>query len=184
MTDRDAVHVRSATPDDAETIHRFIVELATFEREPEAVEATPDTLRRQLRETPPPFECLIAERDGDAAGFALFFPTYSTWLGRPGLYLEDLYVSPAHRRKGVATALFRRLAAIAFERGYGRLELAVLGWNRRAMDFYRARGGRPLDEWTAYRFTHREVAALAGGLAPGNSARTSGDNDGRLEEEA
>jgi GNAT superfamily N-acetyltransferase len=169
------LEIRPATPADAETLHRFISELAAFEREPDAVEATPASLREQMESPRPPFESLVAELDGEPAGFALFFHNYSTWRGRHGVYLEDLYVTPAHRRKGVARALFRRLAELALERGCGRLELAVLDWNRNAIDFYRSIGGKPLDEWTIYRLTDRELKALEEeGYGPGTAAEMEG----------
>lgn len=159
----DEIRIRPASPDDASTIHRFIAELAEFEREPEAVETTPERIREQLAAQSPPFECLLAEVAGEAAGFALFFPNYSTWRGRQGIYLEDLYVSPAFRRRGVARALVRRVAEIALERGAGRLELSVLDWNHGAMDFYRSLGARPLDSWTTWRLTDGELGAIANG---------------------
>ncbi len=155
--------IRSAVPDDAAVIHRFISELAEYEREPDAVEATPASLRAQLESPKPPFECLIAERDGQPVGFALFFQSYSTWRGRPGLYLEDLFVPPSERGKGVGKALLRRLAAIAVQRGYGRMEWAVLDWNQTAIDFYESLGAEPLDEWTVYRLTGGALSALGEG---------------------
>ena len=161
-----AIDIRFATPQDAGAIHRFVSELAAFEREPEAVEATPETLRRQLSSPEPPFECLIAEIGGEPVGFALFFPNYSTWRGRQGIYLEDLYITPAHRRKGVARALLRRLAEIAVERNAGRMELAVLNWNRSAVEFYRSLGAKPLDEWTTYRMTDVELRRIVEGPTP------------------
>jgi len=159
----DSIHIRAADPHDADAIHRFIAELAEFEKEPEAVEVTPAMLREQMERPDPPFECLIAEMGGRPAGFALYFTNYSTWRGRQGIYLEDVYVSPVHRRKGVARALFRRVAEIAVERGAGRLELSVLDWNKDAIRFYRALGAKPLDEWTTYRFTDGDLEAIVGG---------------------
>lgn len=153
--------VRTATPEDAETIQRFIVELATYEREPEAVEVTADVLRAQLASERPPFECLIVELDGAPAGFALFFQSYSTWRGRPGLWLEDLYVRPDARRRGAATAMVRALGRIAVERGYARLELPVLDWNELAHAFYRRLGAEPLWSWTTWRFDGEALAALS-----------------------
>ena len=153
--------LRFATADDAETLHRFIVALATFEREPDAVEATPASLAAQLRAAPPPFECLLAEDEGEAVGFALFFHNYSTWRGRPGLYLEDLFVPEANRGKGVGTALLTRLAAVAVARGCARMEWAVLDWNEKAMAFYDALGARGVREWVPYRLTGEALRALA-----------------------
>lgn len=153
--------LRFARPDDAATIHRFVVELATYEREPDAVVATVEDFRAQLAQSPPPFQALIAEFDGTPAGFALFFSNYSTWRGRPGLYLEDLYVTPALRGKGIGEALLARCAAIAVERGCARFEWAVLDWNRPAIGFYEKLGAKPLSEWTVYRLADDALSALA-----------------------
>jgi GNAT superfamily N-acetyltransferase len=153
--------IRHAGPDDAELIHRFIVALAEYEREPAAVEVTPPVLRAQLAERPAPFECLIAELDGEPAGFALFFHNYSTWRGKRGIYLEDLFVDPARRGHGVGKALLAHIAAIARERDCTRLEWAVLGWNAPAIGFYERLGAKPLDEWTTFRLTGDALAALA-----------------------
>jgi GNAT superfamily N-acetyltransferase len=165
------IAVRAAGPQDAETIHRFISELAAFEREPDAVEATPESLRSQLASEVPPFECLIAEAGGEPAGFALFFHNFSTWKGCRGIWLEDIYVSPAFRRRGVASALMRALGRIALERGAGRLEFAVLDWNTKAHEFYREHGAKPLEEWTIHRMTEVEIRKLAEGNGKGNPPR-------------
>ena len=154
------LRIRFAEPGDAGTIHRFICELATYEREPDAVEVTPARLRAQLASTRPPFECLVAESGGEPAGFALFFQTYSTWRGEAGIHLEDLFVPPANRGLGVGRALLRRLAAVTVERGFARLEWAVLDWNRPAIDFYEALGAEPLSEWTTYRLDNEALAGL------------------------
>jgi GNAT superfamily N-acetyltransferase len=146
-----SIVVREAGPEDAATIHRFIVELAVYEREPDAVVTTPEVLRDQLASERPPFEARIVEVDGAPVGFALFFPTYSTWLGRPGLWLEDFYVTPAARGKGAGEALFADLLALAEARGYGRFELTALDWNELAHRFYEKRGLRRMDEWTTWR---------------------------------
>jgi GNAT superfamily N-acetyltransferase len=148
-----AVVLRRAEPADAAVVHRFISELAAYEREPDAVEVTVETLASQIGSEHPPFECLVAEVGGEAAGFALFFQTYSTWRGRPGLWLEDLYVTPSHRGRGVGVRLFEAVRAIARERGYARFELAVLEWNELAIERYRRWGGEPLDGWSTWRFT-------------------------------
>jgi GNAT superfamily N-acetyltransferase len=145
------ISVRFATARDAEVIVSFVRGLANYEREPEAVEVTPEILRAQMESDDPPFECLIAEEEGAPVGFALFYRNYSTWRGRPGLFLEDLFVPERHRRKGIASALLKRLAAIAMERGYGRMEWSVLNWNTPAHDFYRSLGAAPMDEWTIWR---------------------------------
>jgi GNAT superfamily N-acetyltransferase len=153
--------IRHATAADAHHIHRFIVELATYEREPDAVEATPETLAVQLAEAAPPFECLIAEADGAPVGFALFFHNYSTWKGRRGLYLEDLYVQPSHRGQGIGLALLRQLASLAVQRGCARFEWAVLDWNKPAIDLYESLGARPRHDWTIYQLTGEALASLA-----------------------
>jgi len=155
--------VRFAGPDDAETIHAFIRGLAEYEHEPAAVRVTPAVLRAQLASPRPPFECLLAEDDGAAAGFALFFQTYSTWRGRPGLWVEDLFVPPGRRGRGIGTALLRRVAALAVERDCARLEWAVLDWNAPAIAFYRRHGAEPLSEWTIFRLTDGALAAFARG---------------------
>ncbi len=152
--------VRAALPDDAATLHRFVVELATYEREPDAVEATPASIRAQLEAAPPPFECLVAEQDGAAVGFALFFHNYSTWRGRPGLYLEDLYVTPSARGVGVGRALLARLGELARARDCARMEWSVLNWNAPAIRFYESLGARPLDGWTTWRLTDEALEAL------------------------
>ncbi len=158
-----AFDIRSAGPADAEVIHAFIVGLAIYERAPDAVEVTPAELRAQLASPSPPFECLLA-LDGDRpVGFALFFPTYSTWRGRSGIHLEDLFVPETERRRGIGSALLARLAGLAVERGCARLEWAVLDWNAPAIGFYRQLGAEALDEWTTYRLTGRALAALADG---------------------
>lgn len=156
-----SVAIRFAGPADAATLHRFIVGLAVYEREPDAVRVTPAELAAQLASARPPFECLLGERDGVAVGFALFFQSYSTWRGRPGLYLEDLFVEEAHRHRGVGTALLRRLAALAVERGCARLEWAVLDWNEPAIAFYRTLGAEAMSEWTTWRVTDDALARLA-----------------------
>ncbi len=157
-----SIAIRFATPADAELILGFIRGLAEYERQGDAVEATAETLRAQLQESNAPFECLIAERDGEPAGFALFFRSYSTWTGRPGLYLEDLFVPERHRGHGVGKALLTRLAAITVERGWARMEWAVLDWNRPAQGFYHALGAAPKDEWTVWRLDGAALAKAAG----------------------
>lgn len=153
--------LRTAGPADAELIHAFVVALAEYEREPGAVEVTPDILRQQLGADSPPFECLIADWSGAPAGFALFFHTYSTWRGKRGLWLEDLFVLPEFRARGIGRALLAGLADVATARGCGRVEWAVLDWNQLAIDFYEKLGARPLDEWTTYRLTGSALESLA-----------------------
>ncbi|MHC4849481.1 MAG: GNAT family N-acetyltransferase [Planctomycetota bacterium] len=163
------LHIRSARPDDAETIHAFICGLAEYEREPDAVEVTPTELADQLAQSQPPFECLLAERDGEPVGFALFFMNYSTWRGRPGLYLEDLFVPPELRGDGIGGALLQRLAELTVDRGGARLEWSVLDWNEPAIRFYESLGATALDEWTTWRLTGaalRSLGAPSSGRTP------------------
>jgi GNAT superfamily N-acetyltransferase len=163
------VEVRQARAsiDDARVIHRFVCELAAYEREPEAVEATPESLLEQMVGERPPFECLIAWADDDPVGFALFFHNYSTWRGKPGLYVEDIYVPEDMRGRGVGDALLRELGGLALERGCARLELAVLDWNRPSIEFYENRGAVALDEWRLFRIDGRALERLARGRGSG-----------------
>lgn len=156
-----SLHIRTAAPDDAETIFTLIRGLAEYEKEPNAVEVTPAILRTQMQSTKPPFECLLAEWSGQAVGFALFFQNYSTWKGKPGMYLEDLFVVPEARGKGIGKALLVQLARICVERGYGRFEWAVLDWNAPAIGFYKKLGARPMEEWTTMRVTGGALQRLA-----------------------
>jgi len=156
------VNVRTATRDDAPLILAFIRELAAYEKLAEEVVATEATLAATLFGPRPYAFVLIAEVDGIAAGFALFFHNYSTFLGRPGIFLEDLFVRPDARGRGAGRALISRLAAIAVERGCGRLEWAVLDWNESAIGFYRKLGATALSDWTTYRLTGEALARLAG----------------------
>ncbi len=153
--------IRFAGPEDAATILAFIRDLAAYEREPDAVEVTEAELAAQMREPSPPFECLLAEEDGEPLGFALFFHTYSTWRGRRGVWLEDLFVPPAHRGRGVGAALLTELARIAVDRGCARFEWSVLDWNEPAIRFYRSLGAQPQDEWTRWRLDGAALAKLA-----------------------
>ena len=155
-------HIRPATPADVPLILGLVRELAEFEREPDAVEATEDMLERALCGERPAAEAVIAELDGAPVGFALFFQNFSTWTGRPGIYLEDLYVTPAARGSGTGTALLRHLAGIALDRGCGRFEWAVLDWNEPAINFYRAMGAVGMDEWRVQRVAGDALVALAG----------------------
>src|SRR5260370_38516514 len=142
-----AITIRPATQADAGQILIFIQALAMFEREPNAVTATEADLLRHGFGDNPYFACLIAELDGVPAGFALYFFDYSTWLGRPGLYLEDLFVLPEYRGAGIGKVLLQRLAAIALEKGCARMTGEVLDWNRPAIDFYRVMGAEIQNEW-------------------------------------
>ncbi len=155
--------IRFAAPADAQLIVDFIRGLAEYEHQAERVEATPALIRSQMEAADPPFECLIAECEGEPAGFALFFRNYSTWTGRPGLYLEDFFVPQRLRGRGIGKALFRRMAQLVLERGWARMEWAVLDWNRPAHAFYRARGSEANDAWTVWRLDGEALARVARG---------------------
>lgn len=153
--------IRAAEPGDEALVLRFVRELAAFEREPDAVKASEADLAVALFGECPAAEAAIAELDGEPVGFALFFHNFSTWTGRRGLYLEDLYVTPHARGRGVGRALLRHFAAIAVERGCARFEWSVLDWNEDAIRFYRALGAVGMDEWTVQRVTGDALRRLA-----------------------
>lgn len=157
------VRLRPAIAADIPTILDLIRELADFERDPDAATATPDLMYDALFGPKAVAHAIIAENDSETLGFALYFFNFSTWTGRRGLYLEDFYVRPSARGLGVGRQLFARLATIAQECGCGRMELSVLNWNENAIRFYDREGGRPLDDWTHYRF---DVEAMARITAP------------------
>lgn len=162
--------LRPATEADLDTIIELIHGLAAYEREPEAVVLDREELRRHLFGPRPFAEVILAETaDGESAGFALFFHSFSTWTGKPGIYLEDLFVREEHRGHGHGRALLVELARIAVARGCGRLEWAVLDWNEPAIGFYRSLGARPMDEWTTFRLDAGAIARLAGERAAGKS---------------
>lgn len=153
--------IRPASEADVPTILSLIRELADYERAPDAVVATEAGLREVLFGDQRSAEVLLALENGDPVGFAVYFYNLSTWLGRPGLYLEDLFVRPNVRGKGYGRALLERLAQIARERGCGRMEWAVLDWNDPAIQFYRKLGAEPMNEWTVFRLTQDGIAKLA-----------------------
>ncbi|MBK7197309.1 MAG: GNAT family N-acetyltransferase [Myxococcales bacterium] len=153
--------VRPATVDDVGVILGFIRALAEYERLADAVVADEAALAATLFGPRPAAEVLLVEADGRPRGFALFFTSYSTFLAKPGLYLEDLFVEPEARGRGLGLALMATLAKICVARGYGRFEWSVLDWNQPALDFYRALGAAPQDEWTVQRLTGPALAALA-----------------------
>ncbi len=157
-----SLDIRSATREDVGLVAGLIRELAEFEKLEHQVLMTEADLERSLFGEPAYCEALIAEASGEPAGFALFFHTFSTFLGRPGLYLEDLYVRPARRSAGVGKALLRHLAQLAVERGCGRFEWSVLDWNEHALRFYESLGARPHTGWTVYRLDGEALRALAG----------------------
>lgn len=156
------ISIRPATREDAGLILRFIHALAVYEREPDAVVATEETILEHGFGPKPYFECMIAECDGAPAGFAFYFFDYSTWLGKPGLYLEDIFVDPEFRGRGIGRALLERLAQIALERGCARMKWEVLDWNEPAIEFYRAMGAEFLDEWRNVRLSGDALRKLAG----------------------
>ena len=154
--------LRPATPRDLETIIELIHALAEYEREPDAVRLDPALLREYLFGERPYAEVVLAETPaGESAGFALFFHNFSTWEGKPGIYLEDLFVRPELRGHGYGKALLAELARLAVERGCARLEWAVLDWNEPSIQFYKALGAQPMDEWTTYRVTGAALSRLA-----------------------
>ena len=154
--------IRTATPEDIPQILTFIRALAAYEREPDAVTATEGDLLRDGFGPNPFYFCLIAEIDGQPAGFAFYFFNYSTWMGRPGLYLEDLFVHPEFRGLGIGKALLQEVAAIAVEKNCPRLQWEVLDWNTPAIDFYSAMGAEFMDTWRNVRVTGVALQRLAG----------------------
>jgi GNAT superfamily N-acetyltransferase len=156
-----ATSIRIATEADVPQILAFVRALAVYEREPDAVTATEESLLRDGFGPNPIFYCLMAEHDGKPAGFALYFFNYSTWIGRPGIYLEDLFVPPEFRGLGIGKALLQQVAAIAVQRGCLRLQWEVLDWNTPAIDFYKAMGAEFLDEWRNVRVSGEALDRLA-----------------------
>ena len=152
--------IRRATEADVPLILDLIRGLADYEHALDQVVATPELLHSWLFEKEVA-EVIIAQEDNVPVGFALYFHNFSTWLGRGGIYLEDLYVKPEHRGKGFGTALLAKLAQIALERGCGRLEWACLDWNTPSIEFYKSLGAQPMDEWTVYRLTGDTLEAMA-----------------------
>lgn len=166
------ITLRPATPADIPLILELVRELAEYEREPHAAVATAAQMHRALfadpRQPAPEggpgagiAECIMGEVDGVAQGFALFFHNFSTWTGRPGIYLEDLFVRPNARGVGLGKALLKHLAKVAVERGCGRFQWSVLDWNTPAIDFYKGLGAEPMDEWTVYRVHEDALKRLA-----------------------
>ena len=155
------VSIRPATREDCPLILGLIQELADYEKLSDACVATVAQLEQTLFADRPAAEVLIGSVDGQAVGFALFFHNYSTFLAKPGIYLEDLYVQPAARGKGLGKALLIALAKLAVQRNCGRLEWSVLDWNTPSIDFYRAMGAVPLDEWTIFRVTGDALTTLS-----------------------
>lgn len=153
--------MRAAGPQDAAAIVGLIRELAVFEQLEHLVVVTPDSLAQHLFGPRPAAEAVVAEQEGQVVAFALYFMNFSTFLGRPGLYLEDLYVQPAHRGAGLGRALLQHLAGLAVARGCGRFEWSVLDWNSRAIGFYEKMGATVMPEWRICRVTGEALTALA-----------------------
>lgn len=158
MTD---IRIQPATEADTPLMLTLIKALAEYERLEHEVVATEEMIRESFFGERPHASAVIARIGGDAVGFAIWFSTYSTFLSKPGIYLEDLFVLPAWRGKGVGRELLGHLARIAVDRGCGRIEWSVLNWNEQAIRFYRGIGARPMDEWTVYRMTGDAIARLA-----------------------
>ena len=154
------IDIRPARPEDAPVVLQFIRELAAYEKLSDQVTANEAAVRETLFGARPAAESLIAQLDGAPAGFAIFFSNYSTFLAKPGLYLEDLFVKPELRRRGVGRALFSHLARLAVERQCGRFEWSVLDWNEPAIAFYRSLGAVPLSDWTVFRLTGEALNRL------------------------
>jgi GNAT superfamily N-acetyltransferase len=166
MKMRPDFEIRAADVEDVPVILELIRELATYERAPNEVVATEEQLVEVLFGERPTAEVLLAFESKSPVGFAVFFHNFSTWLGRPGLYLEDLFIKPEKRGKGYGRALLVDLAKIALDRGCGRMEWAVLDWNEPAIKFYRALGAKALEEWTVFRLTSDGIAKLAQSESP------------------
>ena len=156
------LRIAAAAESDVPLILSFIRKLAEYEKLSHMFMATEENIREHVFGANPVVEVLLAYWDEEPAGFALYFLNFSTFLGRPGLYLEDLFVEPAQRGKGIGKALLKHLAKIVVERGYGRMQWAVLDWNTPSIEFYRSLGAVPLDDWITYRLTGEALEYLAG----------------------
>ena len=153
--------IRPATSADVAAIHALIVELAIYEREPDAVVATVEQIEENLFGADPVAYCHVAEIDGQVVGIAIWFLNYSTWLGKAGLYLEDLFVKPEFRSRGLGLQLMKTLAQICVERGYERFQWWVLDWNEPSINFYKSIGAEAMDEWTVYRLSGSALIKFA-----------------------
>jgi GNAT superfamily N-acetyltransferase len=157
-----SVRTRQANPADVPLVLRFVRDLAAYERSADKVAVDEASMREALFSDRPAAEAVIAEIDGKPVGFALFFHNFSTWVGRSGIYLEDLYVDPEARGSGAGKALLAHVARLAVERGCQRFEWAVLDWNEPAIGFYKSLGAAPMDDWTVYRLSGEALARVAG----------------------
>jgi len=155
------INIRPANIDDVQQIMQFVIDLAIYEKEEDAVVATPEHFTNALFCENPQAHCLIAESKGQALGFALYFFSFSTWLGQHGIYLEDLYVSPESRGLGAGKALLKELSKIAIEKNLGRVEWSVLDWNEPSIKFYQAMGAEAKDGWTVYRLADKALSDFA-----------------------
>jgi GNAT superfamily N-acetyltransferase len=155
------MRIRPATIIDTDEILAMIYELALYEKAPEEAKATREQIIESFFSEDPKVFCEIVEVDGSIAGFAIWFLNYSTWQGKHGIYLEDLFVRPQYRGKGFGKALLKHLAAICEERGYGRFQWWVLDWNQPAIDFYKSLGAVAMDEWTVFRVSEQALTQLA-----------------------
>ena len=155
------IEIRGAEVEDSPLILRFIKELAIYEKAGDQVEATVESIKESIFGTDSTTHALICTIDGEPAGFAVYFFNYSTWLGKNGLYLEDLYIAPKHRKIGAGKAILKHLAQTAVAKGCGRFEWGVLDWNEPALDFYRSIGATPQNEWIIYRLSGQELIAFA-----------------------
>ncbi len=153
--------IRPATINDTDEILAMIYELALYEKAPEEAKANREQIIESFFSEDPKVFCEIVEVDGSVAGFAIWFLNYSTWQGKHGIYLEDLFVRPQYRGKGFGKALLKHLAAICEERGYGRFQWWVLDWNQPAIDFYKSLGAVAMDEWTVFRVSEQALTKLA-----------------------
>jgi GNAT superfamily N-acetyltransferase len=147
------MQIRMAQPADVGDIHRLIYELAVYEKAPEEMVATIDQINTSLFNANPVAFCHVAQVDGKIVGIALWFLNYSTWLGKAGIYLEDLFVQPEYRGHGIGKGFMQTLAALCVERGYERFQWWVLDWNKPSIDFYHSFGAVPMDEWTVFRLS-------------------------------
>ena len=155
--------IRTAVEDDVDSLVQLIHDLAEYERSPDSVKVDGDQLRTALFCQSPTVFAHVAEEDGRIIGMAIWFLNFSTWTGRTGIALEDLYVRPGDRARGIGRALVRRLAAIARQSGYGRIDWSVLKWNEPALRFYRSLGAEPMDDWIGYRLSGDQLEGLAAG---------------------
>ena len=153
--------IRLAQEKDVEAIHQLIYELAVYEKAPDAVEATVDAIRISLFGQNPVAYCHVAEVEGKIVGIAIWFLNYSTWLGKPGIYLEDLFVQPEYRKQGLGKAFMKTLARLCVERGYERFQWWVLDWNTPSIDFYKSIGAVAMDEWTVFRLSGDKLKDFA-----------------------